>query len=69
MYKELRRGHKNEGEDPSIIIIFDNGYFTTISGDGHMFHSFCKDKTLGNYTGRNYVVCKPDDPLYRHARM
>ena len=50
-YKEMMRGSADEGLDPSIIIIFDNGYYTIISGSGKIYHAFCHNKTLGNYTG------------------
>ena len=36
-YKEMMRGTKDEGLDPSSLIIFDNGYFTIISGAGKSF--------------------------------
>ena len=32
-YQNFRRGHKNQGSDPSVLILFDNGYFTTVSGE------------------------------------
>ena len=68
-YKILRKGHKNEGRDPSLIILFDNGYFTTVSGDGELFDVFCRDKTFGQYTGRNYKVKKTSDAEYRTAKL
>ena len=43
-YKELCKGHKNEGLEPSLIIGFDNGYFTTVSGGGDMFEKFGTEK-------------------------
>ena len=52
-----------------MLLLFDNGFFTTIPRDGEMFHKFCKDKTLGNYTGRNYSVRNPTDSDYRTARI
>ena len=68
-YKKLRAGHKNEGCDPSVILIFDNGFFTTVSGSGELFNVFCKEKYLGPYTGKNYIVHEPCDPGYRYARL
>ena len=68
-YKRLRQGHKNEGSEPSIIVLFDNDFFTTVSGSGQLFEVFCKEKYLGPYTDRNYFVREPDDPQYRHAPL
>ena len=68
-YKNIRKGHKNEPRDPAMLMIFDNGFFTTVAGNGEIFHTFCKTKTLGNYTGKNYIVRKPGDAEYRHARL
>ena len=68
-YKELCRGHKNELMAPSMLLLFDNGFFTTVTGAEDMFHSFCKSKTLGNYTGHNYAVQKPTDYDYHTARI
>ena len=68
-YKKLRKGHKNEGGMPSGITIFDNGYFTTVSGHGSLFDQFLLNKTLGDYTGKNYRVRIPTDTDYRQARL
>ena len=68
-YKRIKRGQKNEPRDPSMIMLFDNGFFTTVAGDGEMFISFCRDKILGSYSGRNYIVRLPDDDEYRHAPL
>ena len=68
-YKDLRIGHKNEPRSPSLLLLFDNGFFTTVTGNGDMFHSFCKYKTLGNYTGHHFNVRKPSDFDYRTARI
>ena len=68
-YKKLRSGHKNEGCDPSVILIFDNGFFTTVSGSGELFNVFCKEKHLGPYTGKNYLVREPNDSAYRNAKL
>ena len=54
---------------PSLLIIFDNGYFTTVSGGGKLLEIFMLDKTIGQYTGRGHVVCKPDEFGYHNARL
>ena len=68
-YKEFKLGHANEPGDPSIIMLFDNGYFTVVSGCGKMFNLFCRDKILGSYTGRNHIVREPTDADYRNAKI
>ena len=39
-YNKLRQGHKNEGGTPLVLLLFDNGYFTTVSGWGQIFETF-----------------------------
>ena len=68
-YFKIRKGHKNEGSEPSLIILFDNGYFTTVLGGGALLESFMLDKTLGFYTGKGFDVKKPNDFGYRNARL
>ena len=68
-YKNLHSGHKNEGCEPSILLIFDNRFFTTITGSGEMFTVFMKDKILGDYTGKNFIIRSPGDADYHTARI
>ena len=68
-YKEFMRGTNGEGLDPSSLIIFDNGYYTIISGSGKIFHAFCKDKTLGNYNGNDENPTAPTDPMYSSSKL
>ena len=68
-YKGMVRGTNSEGLSPSSLIMFDNGYFTTISGAGEVYHSFCKDKNLGNYTGRFAFPKHPSDPGYETSLL
>ena len=68
-YKDLMRGTKSEGLEPSFLIL-DNGYYTIISGSGKIFNAFCKNKSLGNlYTGRYAVPRDPSDPKYSQSRL
>ena len=68
-YKELMRGTDSEGLDPSSLIVFDNGYYTIISGSGKMFNAFGKTKSLGNYTGRFEIPKEPTDPNYSKSKL
>ena len=68
-YKQIRKGHKNEGKQPFIIILFDNVYFTVVSGWGSIFDNFVQYKTLGDYSGKYFGVRNPEDDDYRTARV
>ena len=68
-YKELHKGHKNEGQDPSVLLVFDNGYFTTVVGSGSLCNYFLSEKTLHDYTGKHFKVRMPTDPDYQQARL
>ena len=68
-YKDMMRGTSREGLDPSCIVLFDNGYYTIISSSGKMYNAFCKDKTLGNYTGANSVPKPPNDVAYHDSSL
>ena len=68
-YKKLRKGHKNEGIPPSLLILFDNGYFTTVSGGGTLFEKFMECKILDFYSGKGHRVIHPEDPHYCTARL
>ena len=68
-YKKLCKGHKNEGLAPSMIILFDNGYFTTVSGGGSLFQKIKEFKILDFYTGKGHRVTVPEDKNYRMARL
>ena len=52
-----------------MLSIFDNGYFTTVTGGGSLFQNFVRNKTLGYYTGKYHCVTPPNDPGYRTARL
>ena len=68
-YKEFMRGTNEEGLKPSSLIIFDNGYYTIISGTGEIFHAFCKNKSLGNYNGNDEDPTDPSDPRYYSSKL
>ena len=68
-YKDMMRVTKIEGLDPSTLIIFDNGYYTIISGSGKIYHVFCCNKMFGNYTGRFSMPSSPSDPDYNKSLL
>ena len=68
-YKKLRKGHKNEGIQPSLLILFDNGYFTTVFGGGSLLKKFMELKIIDLYTGKGHSVVKPDEKKYHTARL
>ena len=56
MFKTFQDNMKKKGKggrEPAFLSLFDNGNYTVVTGDGELFTRFCKDKTIGIYTGRN----------------
>ena len=68
--KTLREKGEGEGSsDPSFLSLFDNGNYTVVTGDGELFNRFCRNKSIGNYTGRNVLPKFPSDADYSTARL
>ena len=59
--KTLREKGEGEGcSDPSFLSLFDNGNYTVVTGDGELFNRFCRNKSIGNYSGRkSYTYLSP----------
>ena len=70
--EELRRaltGTENEGLPPTSLLILCNGIFSTSTGQGELYDTYVRDKTIGEYTGRNVKARKPDDDDYNSAKL
>ena len=68
-YYVFKRGTPERGEKPALLLIFDTGYYTVISGWGALFDVYCKTKKLGNYTGKNVKARSPDDEDYGESQL
>ena len=70
-YYVLKRGKNDSdsGREPALLLIFDTGYYTIVTGWGELFDIYCRRKQLGTYTGRNVKPRKPGDADYGHSRL
>ena len=49
-YYVLKRGKNDSGQEPTLLLIFDTGYYTIVTGWGKLFDIYCRRKQLGDYT-------------------
>ena len=68
-YYLFKQGNSERGREPAVLLIFDTGYYTIISGWGELFDVFCKSKQIGNYTGRNVKPRQPGDHDNGESRL
>ena len=69
MLKKLTEGTDREPAIPSTFGAIDNGYFTTVGGEGPMFDKFMASRHFGDYSGRGIKARVPTDPDYNRSRM
>ena len=60
-----------QGQMPTSLLIFCNGYFTTFAGEGSLHRQFMQSKNISGceYTGKDVPVTNPDDPQYNNSRL
>ena len=68
-YFSKKENTPEQGNESSVLFLFDSGYWTTVSGWGKMFDGFCKFKRLGKYTGCNVKPRNPEDHDYARSRL
>ena len=68
-YYLFKEGNAERGKKPSVLFMFDTGYYTVITGWGELFNVFCETKQIGEYTGKNVRPRTPRDDDYGESRL
>ena len=68
-YHHLQKSSQRNFREPSFFLMLETGYYTNLSGCGHLFDKFVRTKMLNGYSGQNEEIAKPNDCEFWKSKL